>query len=586
MDKMSTAFAVLILFLCCTVQLSLQLQWRKLASSSADNATLSARRDVAIGYDVMDNRLFVFGGRGGGKILDDTWYFDFDDKNWTEVKNSVKKPQPRFTMAFGVYKRSMYIATGEGPGKVFYNDVWRFNFATMQWEQLNQGSNPPEKRYGAAGGIYPGESMLWMTHGFATKRYSNTFTYDLLDGRKKWIEEFTGTNSYNPKYPHARCVHGAHPVTPDHLIIYGGCLGGGKTGGPCPSSDTWVFSRVNKKWTRLDECMSPRMFPAIAPLPMGMKTKLRYRAVLYGGGQNRPIEDTDEKSIVWIDEAPMDEVGIFTLVKSGANDDEPDMKWERKRVIKNATHGVPMWRIGHNMLPVQELKGLGGGIIMFGGMAGGKPQNDIWFLKGDVDSVDDMDAIGDGCSTKYWSLIHFHGLLMFLGWGFFLVTGVFFARYFRHKDPLWFHIHRVCQVIGLLFTIGGFVCGVMSVPFDHFEFVHGGIGLAVFIAGLLQALNGALRPHFSKDEDKSTVRQIWEFIHKRLGRLALIFAQINISLGMFLAVVPTVVFAVWFGYLGVWLLLFFVMEIVKRRQSGHSVKPSASAGNYELNSKL
>lgn len=48
------------------------------------------------------------------------------------------------------------------------------------------------------------------------------------------------------------------------------------------------------------------------------------------------------------------------------------------------------------------------------------------------------------------------------------------------------------KVSGLLFTIGGFVCGVMSVPFDHFKFAHGAIGLLVFIIGLLQALNGAL----------------------------------------------------------------------------------------------
>ena len=63
-----------------------------------------------------------------------------------------------------------------------------------------------------------------------------------------------------------------------------------------------MFSRVNKKWTRLDECLSPRMYPAIAPLYMGTRDskELRYRAVMFGGGQNRPIKDTDENSIVWV----------------------------------------------------------------------------------------------------------------------------------------------------------------------------------------------------------------------------------------------------------------------------------------------
>ena len=109
--------------------------------------------------------------------------------------------------------------------KIFFVCFSRFDFVTMEWNKLPQGTNPPEKRYGVAGGIYPGESLLWMTHGFADIRYSNTFTYDLIRNRNKWVEEFTGTNSYNPKYPHARCIHGATPVTPDHLVIYGGCLG-------------------------------------------------------------------------------------------------------------------------------------------------------------------------------------------------------------------------------------------------------------------------------------------------------------------------------------------------------------------------
>ena len=38
----------------------------------------------------------------------------------------------------------------------------------------------------------------------------------------------------------------------------------------------------------------------------------------------------------------------------------------------------------------------------------------------------------------------------------------------------------------------GFICGVMSVPFDHFKFAYGAIGLLVFLIGLLQICNGLL----------------------------------------------------------------------------------------------
>ena len=64
-------------------------------------------------------------------------------------------------------------------------------------------------------------------------------------------------------------------------------------------------------------------------------------------------------------------------------------------------------------------------------------------------------------------------------------------------------------------------------------------------------------------------------------------AQVNISLGMFLAVVPTAVFAVWFAYLGVWVFLFVFMGIRKsRRECGKGIKPVVSSGNYEMNAKM
>ena len=95
------------------------------------------------------------------------------------------------------------------------------------------------------------------------------------------------------------------------------------------------------------------------------------------------------------------------------------------------------------------------------------------------------------------------------------------------------------------------------------------------------------RPHKEEGDEQTIIRRIWEFCHKFLGRSALILAQINISLGMFLAVVPAAVFAVWFGYLGVWVFLFVFMEIMKsRRECGKGVKPVISSGNYEMNSKM
>lgn len=69
------------------------------------------------------------------------------------------------------------------------------------------------------------------------------------------------------------------------------------------------------------------------------------------------------------------------------------------------------------------------------------------------------------------------------------------------------------------------------------------------------------RPHKHPDGTKSTGRFIWELFHKNIGRLGLILALINISLGLLLAVTPLGVWATWFALLGLFIVLYVVMEI-------------------------
>ncbi|KXJ05884.1 Cytochrome b561 and DOMON domain-containing protein [Exaiptasia diaphana] len=116
----------------------------------------------------------------------------------------------------------------------------------------------------------------------------------------------------------------------------------------------------------------------------------------------------------------------------------------------------------------------------------------------------------------------------------------------------------------------------MSVPFDHFKFAHGAIGLDIMIVGVMQPLNGFFRPHKSPDGSRTLKRIIWEWYHKLAGRFALILALINICLGLFLDVVPVAAWAVWYAYLCVLCLLYVVMEIRLRR------KNSARTGNADI----
>jgi hypothetical protein len=70
-------------------------------------------------------------------------------------------------------------------------------------------------------------------------------------------------------------------ISPDELLIFSGCLSGGFSGGPCPSSDSWIFSYSRNRWDKVDSsCISPRLFSAMTSL---VSDGFRQSAVMFSG---------------------------------------------------------------------------------------------------------------------------------------------------------------------------------------------------------------------------------------------------------------------------------------------------------------
>ena len=215
-------------------------------------------------------------------------------------------------------------------------------------------------------------------------------------------------------------------------------------------------------------------------------------------------------------------------------------------------------------------------------MFGGGNMNDLWMLVGDTDSADETPLHSQECKKPFagtLNLVMLHGVFMVIGWGILLQAGAFIARYLRFKDPLWFHLHRVCQVSGLAFALAGFICGVRSVRFDHFKFAHGGLGLFIMIIGLQQPFNALIRPHKKKGEEVSLKRKIWEVLHINIGRLALILVIVEISLGLFLAQAHKGHHIAWYVYMALLILAYIIFEakLQYKKFSGSSV-----SANFEM----
>jgi Eukaryotic cytochrome b561 len=114
----------------------------------------------------------------------------------------------------------------------------------------------------------------------------------------------------------------------------------------------------------------------------------------------------------------------------------------------------------------------------------------------------------------------------------------------------WLKGHMALQLTGLLLIIIGFALAVNldSTEGSHFSDKHGRLGLALFIAALLQVLLAAVRPHPHKkgnaalaasadgSEEQHTcpshVRTVWELQHRLFAVLILCLAYYAISLGL------------------------------------------------------
>jgi hypothetical protein len=69
----------------------------------------------------------------------------------------------------------------------------------------------------------------------------------------------------------------------------------------------------------------------------------------------------------------------------------------------------------------------------------------------------------------------------------------------------------------------------------------------------------------------------WRLVHRILGSLVVALGLVNISLGVFLAVLPLPVWIIWYIYLGFLLLILVGMEIVKLMRGRGTTK----GGSYK-----
>lgn len=210
----------------------------------------SARRDHTMTADPERGLIYLFGGRLSGASMNDLWSFDPTNATWREIPTSATRPSARFAQV-AIYdrpKKRLIIATGQGDGGAFFNDVWAFDPLSVSWSELGSATTDrPEIRYGAGGAHDESGNRLFISHGFTDHgRFDDTWTFDL--GSERWAKIATGG-----ALPIKRCLTRCMWLPGTKALL----LFGGQTDDTPFLGDLWSLDVASGRWDQKASNSSP-----------------------------------------------------------------------------------------------------------------------------------------------------------------------------------------------------------------------------------------------------------------------------------------------------------------------------------------
>ena len=209
--------------------------WEKL------NLTISpsARNHGHLVYDSENKKTILFGGLSDGRVHnDDTWVFDSNTMNWTQMhpNNSpsgryghimVFDPVTNKIILFGGHRYAQYLA-----------DTWTYDYVTNNWTEVTPTNSPPKRAYTSM--VYDNTNNIVLMHG-GYNVGDETWSYNTTSN--KWINmNITGG-------PGNR-VGAYYSFDQDNgkFIVYGGWTN---------PSDTRAYDYKSNTWTNLNSTNEP-----------------------------------------------------------------------------------------------------------------------------------------------------------------------------------------------------------------------------------------------------------------------------------------------------------------------------------------
>ena len=240
--------------------------------------TPPARGLCAMSYDERHREMVLFGGGQMGIYHGDTWIYDLDTNNWTNMSPSTS-PSARegSAMVYDSAYGEMVLFGGENRVGTL-NDTWTYNLSTNTWTILNPLTSPPTAwNHAMAYDSTHGKVILFGGTDDGNHILHGTWVYDR--SANVW------TNMNPSPAPPSRNYHDM-VYDDDHgeIILFGGL----DTDSTC-LKDTWTYNLTTNKWSNMDPPTTPS-----ARHDYGMAyVKAHGTVVLFGGSdRNDYLNDT------------------------------------------------------------------------------------------------------------------------------------------------------------------------------------------------------------------------------------------------------------------------------------------------------
>ena len=214
----------------------------------------SMYRDIgAAQYMIVTGGRYRAGKSGPYKLYDDLWAFDYKNEKWVEMSQGQARPKARANSSIVYAKKldSLLLFGGNtstsGLQIVPQNDVWRHDFKSGKWTQLQPGNGPSKRLWTAAMWDDKRDRMLVFGGGDASafannaKYFNGLWELEVKAGSAKWARIDTKSAEKPDRRFWAAMVHDA---VNDRYLLFGGHDDGALGN----RNDLWAFTPEDGQW--------------------------------------------------------------------------------------------------------------------------------------------------------------------------------------------------------------------------------------------------------------------------------------------------------------------------------------------------